>query len=160
MAVSDAEFKQALSSWATGVTIVTTRHQGKVYGLTVSSFSTLSIDPQLVLVCIQNSNHLEHMARASQVIGISVLSLGQEDISSHFAISGRDPVDSYDGTVTAITGSPLFEDSITQIDCELRQVIDGGDHAILLAEPVFTHYDGERRPLMYYGRGYRSLLLD
>lgn len=160
MAVPDVDFKQVLSSWATGVTVVTTSHAGQVYGLTVSSFSSLSISPQLVLVCIMKSNNLEQMVRESQGFGISVLAEGQDAISNQFAVSGRDPVESYEATTIAATGSPLFDGALAHIDCTLHEVIDGGDHVILLGEPVYTHYDGSLKPLMFYQRAYRSLVLD
>lgn len=160
MAINEMEFKQALSAWASGVTVVTTQHEGKVYGLTVSSFSSLSLEPQRVLVCIMIDNHLERMARASGVFAINVLSEGQEDLSSMFAVSGRDPVDQYDGAETAITGSPLFPQSLGQIDCNLIDAVEAGDHFILIGEPVYATLDSERKPLMYYSRGYRSLVLD
>ncbi|MCY3602939.1 MAG: flavin reductase, partial [Chloroflexi bacterium] len=90
MSPVDADtFKDALASWASGVTVLTTEHEGQVYGITASSFSTLSMDPLLVLVCIQNGNHLERMVPASGKFAVSVLATGQDDVSNHFAVSGR-----------------------------------------------------------------------
>ena len=98
----DAEtFKDALASWATGVTVLTTEHEGQVYGITASSFSTLSMEPLLVLVCIQNGNHLERMVPASQKFAVSVLARDQEAVSNHFAASGRRGVERLDHPAAA-----------------------------------------------------------
>lgn len=157
--VSPDDFKGALGSWAAGVTIVTTKDSGQVYGLTVSSFASLSVDPLLILVCIQNSNRLAEMAQSSQHFGVSILAQGQDEISTFFAKSGRDPVPSYDHIETAEwhTGSPLISGAIAQLDCKLHEAVPGGDHTILIGKVVGATSDPSKEPLIYYRRGYRKL---
>ena len=75
------DFKGALGSWAAGVTVVTTKHQDLVYGITVSSFSSLSMDPTLIIVCLQNSNHLARLVADSQKFAVSILADDQQDVS-------------------------------------------------------------------------------
>ena len=152
-------FKDALASWASGVTILTTEHEGQVYGITASSFSTLSMDPLLVLVCIQNGNHLEQMVPASGKFAVSVLSSDQDAISNHFAISGRDPGPELDGfeTFTDQTGCPILTGAIAHLDCELESVLPGGDHVIALGRVVGATSDPEKEPLLYFRRGYHGL---
>ena len=152
-------FKNALASWASGVTVLTTEHEGQVYGITASSFSTLSMDPLLVLVCIQNGNHLERMVPASGKFAVSVLASDQETISNHFAISGRDPGPDLDGveTFTDQTGCPILSGSITHLDCELESMLPGGDHVIALGRVVGAASDAEKEPLLYFRRGYHGL---
>lgn len=156
------DFKGAMGSWAAGVTVVTTELNGKVYGLTVSSFSSLSVDPVLILVCIMNSNHLASMVQESKKFGVSILAEGQDDISNFFAKSGRDPVDSYTDfpTETWSTGSPLITGSIAQIDCEVHELVPGGDHTILVGKVVGARFDPDKMPLIYFRRGYRPLNMD
>lgn len=159
--VTGDDFKAALGSWASGVTVVTTRNEGKVYGLTVSSFASLSFDPMLVLVCIQNNNRLGDLVKESKHFGVSILAQGQEPISNHFAMPGREPVDSYDDlgpSHSALTGSPLFDGCIATLDCELDESLLEGDHTILVGRVVAAGADPDKEPLMYYRRGYRKLV--
>lgn len=162
MAVSADEFKGALGSWAAGVTVVTTRHDGVVYGITVSSFSSLSIDPLLVLVCLADSNRLPRMIADSGRFGVSILAAGQDAISAWFAKSGRDPVERFEdfATVTMETGSPLIEGALAHIDCEVDRLIPGGDHTIAIGRVVGADSHPGRKPLIYYRRGYRDIVLD
>ncbi len=162
MAVSADDFKGALGSWAAGVTVVTTKHDGVVYGITVSSFSSLSIDPLLVLVCLADSNRLPRMIADSGRFGVSILAAGQDAISAWFAKSGRDPVDRFEdfATVTMETGSPLIADAIAHIDCEVDRLVPGGDHTIAIGRVLGAAYDPALKPLIYYRRGYRDLVLD
>ena len=159
MPAVDAEtFKDALASWATGVTVLTTEHEGQVYGITASSFSTLSMEPLLVLVCIQNGNHLERMVPASQKFAVSVLARDQEAVSNHFAASGRDPGPELDGfeTFTDQTGCPILTGAIAHLDCELESVLPGGDHVIAVGRVVGAASDPDREPLLYFRRGYHG----
>ena len=162
MAVSADDFKGALGSWAAGVTVVTTKHAGVVYGITVSSFSSLSIDPLLVLVCLADSNRLPRMIADSGRFGVSILAAGQDAISAWFAKSGRDPVERFEdfATVTMETGSPLIEGALAHIDCEVDRLIPGGDHTIAIGRVVGADSHPGRKPLIYYRRGYRDLVMD
>src|SRR4029079_12836701 len=90
MPVDDAKFKHALSHFASGVTIVTTEHEGTDYGLTVASFASLSLNPPLVLVCISKSSSSHDPIAKSQKFGVSILGSDQEAISGRFAARGGD----------------------------------------------------------------------
>ncbi|MGE3075662.1 MAG: flavin reductase family protein [Dehalococcoidia bacterium] len=161
--VSPEDFKGAMGSWASGVTVVTTRLGDEVYGITVSSFSSLSMEPRLILVSLQDSNHLPHMIKKSKHFGVSILATGQEEVSGYFSTSGRDPSKEFDGgfrTLTMETGSPLIEGALAQIDCELEEAYPGGDHTIAVGRVVGANFDTEKLPLMYFRRAYRSLNMD
>jgi flavin reductase (DIM6/NTAB) family NADH-FMN oxidoreductase RutF len=161
--VSPEDFKGALGSWASGVTVVTTKHEDVVYGITVSSFSSLSMEPRLVLVSLADSNHLPHLIRKSGHFGVSILASGQEDVSAYFSKSGRDPVTDFDGDFTTYiheTGSPLIEGSLAQIDCELDEALPGGDHTIAIGRVVGATFNPNLLPLMYFRRAYRSLNME
>ena len=160
--VSPEDFKGALGSWAAGVTVVTTKQAEMVYGITVSSFSSLSVDPLLVLVCLADSNRLPRMIADSKHFAISILAEGQDAISSWFSKSGRDPVQRFEdfGTVEWHTGSPIITGSVAHLDCELFQAVPGGDHTIMIGKVVGAAFDPTQKPLIYYRRGYRSLIMD
>jgi flavin reductase (NADH) len=156
--VDPETFKAALGTWPAGVTIVTTRQDGFVYGLTVSSFSSLSVDPLLVMVCINNANHFVPMAEHSRCFAISILAQGQEELSNHFASSGRDPLPSYDewGTAKMVTGCPVFSGAAAQLDCEVEDMYPGGDHTIVVGRVVGCIYAADKEPLVYFRRKYRA----
>ncbi len=161
--VSPEDFKGALGSWASGVTVVTTRLDDLVYGITVSSFSSLSMDPRLILVSLQDSNHLPHMIRKSKHFGVSILAVGQEEVSSYFSTSGRNPEAAFGPEIhvqVMETGSPLITGAIARIDCELEEAFPGGDHTIAIGRVVGATFDSEKLPLMYFRRAYRSLNME
>jgi flavin reductase (DIM6/NTAB) family NADH-FMN oxidoreductase RutF len=157
------DFKGALGSWAAGVTVVTTKLDGLVYGITVSSFSSLSADPLLILVSIQNSNHLAAMIPRSKKFAVSILASDQEAISAAFSKSGREPGPTLGADVPAIewhTGSPIVEGSIAHLDCELEAALPGGDHTIMVGRVIGAASDPEKLPLLYFRRAYRKLDMD
>ena len=160
--VSADDFKGALASWSAGVTVVTTRHDGLVYGLTVSSFSSLSLDPRLIMVCFANSNRILDMVRESKTFAVSILAEDQSAISNWFSRTGREPVESFEEftTIEWHTGSPIIAGAVAHLDCELDSLIPGGDHTIATGRVVGASYDSNLKPLMYYRRGYRKLVMD
>jgi len=161
--VDPNDFKAALSSWAAGVTVVTTRHDGLVYGITVSSFSSLSVDPLLILVCIANSNHLAPMIQDSKVFAVSILAEGQEHVSNYFSMHGRDPSPAFEEQIDAHewhTGAPIIRGGIAHLDCTLEEAAAGGDHTIMIGRVVGAAADPSGKPLLYFRRGYRTLNLE
>jgi flavin reductase (DIM6/NTAB) family NADH-FMN oxidoreductase RutF len=151
-----------MASWPSGVTVVMTEARGKVYGLTVSSFSSLSVDPLLVLVCVTSTNPLIEMVRSSRHAAITMLSEEQEAVSRFFAQPGRLPVDGYSDFTTErwATGAPILAGGVAALDCEVYDMVPGGDHMILMGRVVEARYDGEKKPLIYFRRGYRKLMVD
>jgi len=160
--VSADDFKGALGSWAAGVTVVTTRHDKLVYGLTVSSFSSLSLEPRLIMVCFANANHIVHMVKESNAFAVSILSEDQAEIANWFSRSGREPVETYAEftTIEWHTGSPIIAGAVAHLDCELESLVVRGDHTIAIGAVVGASFDATLKPLMYYRRGYRKLILD
>jgi flavin reductase (DIM6/NTAB) family NADH-FMN oxidoreductase RutF len=155
MPVDDAQFKLALSHFASGVTIVTTEHDGKPYGMTVASFASLSLHPPLVLVCIEKNVKTHDAIAAAGKFGVSILTDTQVDISSRFA-SRRD--DKFDGVAVARgeLGVPLIANALTTLECSLRESLPGGDHTIFVGE-VADVQTREGVPLLYFRSGYREM---
>ncbi len=154
------DFKGALGSWASGVTVVTTELAGQVYGITVSSFSSLSVDPVLILVSLADSNQLPGMIRESGRFAVSILAADQEDVSRYFATSGRAPAPAFDPSIPVeawVTGAPLIAGAIAQLDCSLHEAVPGGDHTIVIGKVLGARYDPGRAPLIYFRRAYRKL---
>lgn len=157
-----ADFKNALSSWASGVSVVTTDCEGMLYGVTVSSFSSVSLDPPLILVCLANSNQLPGMVKRSEKFAVSLLAQDQMEASNYFAISGRDPTPGF----TEIPGEwsaskmPVIAGCMAYVCCELHEAAVAGDHTILIGRVVEAVAREDKTPLLYFRRGYRSLSLE
>ncbi|MEZ4319312.1 MAG: flavin reductase family protein [Myxococcota bacterium] len=158
MSLADG-FKDALACWCSGVSVVTTRStDGLMYGLTVSSFSSVSLDPPLVLVCINNSNRFPAMVEDGGSFAVSILHTGQEEASNYFARRGRAPTFDFTEIAGDYTpgGRPIVKGAMAWLGCELHQAVEAGDHTILIGRVVETHAsDGQ--PLMYFRRAYRTV---
>lgn len=152
-------FKDAMSCWASGVSVVTVRDAlGNAYGVTVSSFSSVSLRPPLVLVCLNNDNRLPAMAEAEGGFAVSILAWGQQDASNWFASRGRVPQAALEIPCDdAPNGHPVVKDSAGWVCCDLKAMHIEGDHTILIGAVTHTFADPERTPLLYYRRDYHTL---
>ncbi|MFE4971609.1 flavin reductase family protein [Kitasatospora sp. NPDC056651] len=153
------DFRAASRGWTSGVALVTTRAGEEVFAKTVSSFSTLSLDPPLVTVAIGGRSPLVAAVRAAGRFGLSVLTAHQEDLARRFAApgAGRAPgAFAALPTRTAATGSPLVEDALAWFDCRLHAALPGGDHTILVGR-VAAAARGTGTPLLYHDGQYRAL---
>jgi len=154
----EQNFKNALSSWASGVSVVTAKQDDLVYGLTVSSFSSLSLDPPLILVCIAESNRMGSMVRETGAFSVSLLGANQEELSNHFAKPGREPVAElgYPSRLAA-NGVPVLEHAIASVACTLHEAVRLGTHTIFAGRVVDASADESVQPLLYFRRGYRAV---
>ncbi|MEP7288061.1 MAG: flavin reductase family protein [Chloroflexota bacterium] len=159
MTVDSAILRATMRQWATGVTIVTTVWEGEYAGMTVSSFTSVSLEPATVLVCLNKESYSHELVQKSGVFAISMLGTGQDAISNRFA--GFDPTvtDRFEGMklFTAATGSPMLADAAAYLDCEVRSTQDTSTHVIYIAEVVYAQVDPDRAPLVYYNRNYHLL---
>lgn len=153
------DFKQAARRFASGVTVVTTRRGPEVYGLTVSAFSTLSIDPLLILVCVRTGNVLSDMVSETQRFVVNILREEQRSVSQYFATPGRAPVvEEFPDIPTrnGATGAPVIENSLAYFDCALEAAHIGGDHMIFVGRVVSAGAT-EGWPLVYFDGDYRGV---
>jgi len=155
MPVDDAQFKLAMSHFASGVTVVTTEQDGTPYGMTVAAFSSLSLHPPLVLICIEKSVRTHEAIATAGKFGVSILNESQADVSNRFASRSEDK---FSGIAThrGSSGVPLIDGAITTLECSLREQFPGGDHSIFVGEVVAIE-TAEGVPLVYYRSGYREL---
>lgn len=156
MPVSSDDFRAALSRFASGVTVVTTKDAaGKLHGITVSAFCSVSLDPPLVLVCIEKSAGSHNAINESCVFAVNILSAEQTEISEHFASVLEDKFEGIDLIVSNLD-IPILSKSLVTLECRLTQTLDGGDHSIFLGKVEYlTIRDAE--PLVYYRSDYRSI---
>lgn len=151
LSVSADSFKAALSRWASGVTVVTA--PGPV-GMTVSAFSSLSLDPPLIVVALADSAHSSEPIVAAEWFAVHVLAAEQQDLSVRFASH----VDRFAG-LTVESGpfeTPLLHGCVARLVCERHGTFDGGDHTILVGRVAQADV-GEGEPLLYYRGQYREL---
>ena len=155
MPIDDADFKTALSHFAGGVTVVTTELDGARYGMTVTAFSSLSLRPPLVLICIEKSVKTHDAIAAAGKFGVSILGSEQGDVSNRFASRSEDKFAGVE-VRSGANGVPLIDGAITTLECTVTGQLPGGDHTIFVGE-VTACATRAGEPLLYFRSGYRSL---
>jgi flavin reductase (DIM6/NTAB) family NADH-FMN oxidoreductase RutF len=152
---SDA-FRQVCSSYATGITVVTLRTpEGAPQGMTVNSFTSVSLDPPLILVCIDRRATLLPWLVSVPYFAVNILSESQREISTRFAQSRADRFDGVEWRAGE-QGSPVIEGTLGCIECRVAQKSEAGDHIIFVGE-VLRAQCREGRPLLYFRSRYRGL---
>lgn len=155
MPIEEGLFRQAMSHFASGVTVVTTEHQGELYGMTVASFASLSLTPPLVLICVGRNMQTHGAIAAAKRFGVSILGLDQQQLSGQFASRADDKFAGVDYRMGTL-GVPLLNGAICALECTLHSQLDGGDHSIFVGS-VEHAQTGEGAPLVYFRSGYRQL---
>jgi flavin reductase (DIM6/NTAB) family NADH-FMN oxidoreductase RutF len=161
MTVSADDFKKALQLWASGVTVVTTSSEKfGVQGMTVSAFSSVSVNPPLVLVCINNAADTGEGIKESQCFAVNVLTSDQQDISNQFA-GGSNQQLRFENTdwKAGVTGAPILNESLMSLDCKVVEKILAGTHWIIIGE-VQECVCRSGEPLLYFCGAYRQLAGD
>jgi flavin reductase (DIM6/NTAB) family NADH-FMN oxidoreductase RutF len=159
---TSAEFRLACGQFATGVSVVTAeRSPGKVHGMTANSVTSVSLNPLLLLVCVDHRAHLLPMVREKRHFGVSVLKQEQQAISRYFAQTVEDEaVEARLGIRYRWTesGIPLLDDALVHIACKVIDTHVAGDHTIFIGQVETTEiFDGD--PLVYFRGGYRKIEL-
>ena len=184
MAIEKEFFRQVMGRFATGVTVVTTRSQGEIGGLTVNAFCSVSLNPPLVLVCIDNQSNTLPLFRASKIFAVNMLTDKQEDLSRGFATNSKERYEHFYHASyhVAATGAPIIDDVLAFVDARIVAEYPGGDHTIFLGQveamgtegrvtfvndagkeqSTLLDYDGitpaiSLHPLTYYEGQYRHL---
>jgi len=147
-AVSELAFREAISHFATGVTIVTTTIEGRPAGMTASAVCSLSLAPVLLLVCIDNRLATHRAIDASRRFAVNVLGEDGEELARRFAQRAEDK---FEG-VALHEGSdpPILADAIAHFVCDVHERVPGGDHSIFIGEVLTCAAEPGRRPLLYY----------
>ena len=155
MAIDKEAFRFALASFVSGVTVVTTHDGNRLHGLTVSAFSSLSLDPPLVLICINKNTASYDAFTKSGVFAVNILADDQEKISRQFASRVPDKfqdIPYYEGWNKV----PVLKGTVASIECSVVQAYEGGDHTIFIGE-VQSSVVRDGQPLSYFRGGYRRL---
>ncbi len=158
MESTTGDFKAVMGRFATGVTVVTTALGGQRAGVTVNAFCSVSLDPPLVLVCIERTAHIHDLLLKAGAFAVNLLAEGQEDLARCFAISSDRRNMEFCGceTRSVHTGAPVLRDALGFLDCTITDVFPGGDHSIVVGR-VMALSAVDRRPLVYYRSQYTEL---
>ncbi len=158
--LDSTQFRKIMSRFATGVTIVTSRSEDEIHGMTCNAFCSISMTPPTVIVCLSKNTRTERLIEKSQVFAVNILSDSQTTLSDRFA--GRDKEfdeNRFDGFAwkTAITGAPIFEGNLASLDCKLMNLFDGMSHTIYQGEVVAAEVNEDLRPIIFYQSRYMGL---
>lgn len=154
---SNLDFRHAMGSFATGVCVLSaTREDGAAIGMTVNSFSSVSLDPPLILVCLAAEAMRSQTIIDAGRFAISVLGDDQEALSNHFARPGEGLAIDGDWSQGA-NAAPLIFGAAATIECDLETTHQSGDHFIVIGRVTKVVTSAERQPLLYFRGGYRQL---
>jgi len=148
-----------MAAFATGVTVVTVDDNGRVHGMTANAFTSVSLEPQLVLVCVDHKAQTHAHLTARKRFGINVVSEKQSAVSEHYADPERNPATAersgarFDRTAH---GTPVLHGALAYFECRLQDARDAGDHTIFIAE-VEDVVVGEGNPLLFFRSDYHSI---
>lgn len=144
--------KNALARWPSGVAVVAVRREGEIRGMTASSFTSVSLEPALVLVSVDKKANLLPWIKRERRFTINLLAEGQEEVSAHFA--GKSGIN---GPFFSATGDPLLKDAHASLVCTLWKLYPGGDHRIVVGKVQELRIGKPGKPLVYWNRGYRRI---
>ena len=158
MTVNPDSFKDAAKRFASGVTVVTVSTGDVPHGMTASAFSSVSLDPPTVSVCLEKTSQTRAMVSEAGTFVVNVLSSKQSHIARAFALPGMKSFTEHVHR-EGIDGAPVLDGVIAWFECKVSTILDGGDHDVFLGD-VIACGAGPGDPLLYYDRDYRSLHVD
>jgi flavin reductase (DIM6/NTAB) family NADH-FMN oxidoreductase RutF len=155
MELDQHTYRNTIGLFATGVTVVSAEAGGEIRGMTANSVTSVSLDPLLLLVCVERTAHMAAALAEADRFGVSILSDEQESASRHFA---GQPGPAFTPTFVPIGSVHRLEGSMAALACVTERVLDGGDHLIVLARvEAAWRADAPGAPLLYFAGQYRSI---
>lgn len=159
MTLDPEQLRHAMRAWTTGVAVVTASHEGQRYGMTVNSFTSISLEPPLVSVALRRLTHTHDLVVKSLEFSVTILSSTQHDLSDRFA--GRMPhiQDRFDGLQTdkLVIDAPLLRGGMAYFNCRIMNAIHVGENTLFVAEVIAARGEGQGDPLVYHNRVYWEL---
>ncbi|MBI5301321.1 MAG: flavin reductase [Chloroflexi bacterium] len=159
--IDATQFRKVMRRLPTGVTILTARDGAQIHGMTANSFTSVSLDPLLVLVCIKRHNTTYDFVARTGGFAINILSQAQEHLAKRFAKQAPQPPDPFFDIPyhAATTGAPIFDESVAYLDCRVVATHDAGDHTIFIGEVVALGFGNARdaSPLVWIDGHYYAL---
>lgn len=149
--------RKIMRQWATGVTLVTSHDRGRPHGMTVTSFTSVSLQPPIILVSLEKSSRTHGMVQEERTFAVSVLAEDQRDLADRFAGRIPDSDDRFAGVEyrPAASGSPIPLGSLAYLDCRVAGTYSAGTHTLFLGEVIDGEVLRQGPPLLYHNRDYR-----
>jgi flavin reductase (DIM6/NTAB) family NADH-FMN oxidoreductase RutF len=160
MTLDPEQLRHALRAWTTGVTIVTAAHGDQRYGMTVNSFTSISLDPPLISVALKKLTHTHELVEQSGEFSVTVLGAHQRELSERFAGKHREIVkDRFEDvtTETFVINAPLIKGGMGFFNCRVVNAITIGENTLFVAEVIAAKGEGDGIPLVYHNRTYWNL---
>ena len=159
MGVDPLEFRSIIGHFATGVTVITAAAGEELQGMTANAVSSLSLDPVMILICVEKSTHTHGVLERGGVFAVNILGEHQEQLSRIFAKRAEPELGTLRGQPFHIggTGAPILEDCMAFFECRVADVLQGGDHSIFLGEVVDQGVVHDMKPLLFYRGKYHAL---
>ena len=151
------EFKAAVGKFPTGVTVITASHNDKLWGFTANSFTSVSLDPNLISFCLDKKAASFEAFKELSHFAVNILSSNQADLSSNFARTREDKFAGVSYKAGKFSKAPIINGSISFIECKKYDQIDCGDHYIFIGEALNTSIDETKTPLLYFAKSYTEL---
>lgn len=156
------ELREVLRFWSTGVSVVAATHAGILHGMTVNSFTSLSLEPALVMVSLEKVTRTHGLVQSAGAFGVSILAQEQRELSDRFAGRESELSDRFDGVehFALEGGSPLLSRALAFFDCRVAATHDAGTHTLFIGEVLAAGSPPENEklePLVYFNRDYRRL---
>lgn len=154
------QLRQAMRAWSSGVTIVTASYAGEQHGMTVSSFTSVALEPPLITISLQTNSRTHNLIAQANTFAVTILADGQQEISDLFAGRVSEVEDRLAGfeTEALVTGAPFIKGGLAYLDCRVSQAIAAGTNTLFLAEVVAARGNGTSKPLVYHDRKYHKLV--
>ncbi|RLA55741.1 MAG: flavin reductase [Gammaproteobacteria bacterium] len=157
MSLDGRELRNALGRYATGVCVISTvTDTGQPVGMTANSFSSVSLDPPLVLWSLQNDSEVYDVFSRPRFFAINILAHEHEPHSNQYARKGQHEMDAAHYRVGK-HGSPLIHEALVSFECELEATHEGGDHLIIVGRIRDLHERPDGEPLLFFSGGYHKL---
>ena len=159
MTLDSEQLRHAMRAWTTGVTVVTATHAGQRYGMTVNSFTSISLEPPLVSLALKKLTHTHELVEKSGEFAVTTLASNQKELSDRFA--GKHPAvtDRFEGVPTEqlSINAPLIKGGIAYFNCRVVNSFPVGENTLFVAEVIAAQGDGTGEPLVYHNRVYWKL---
>lgn len=160
LSVTPAAFRAVMGRFPTGVSIMTSQVGGVPHGMTANALASVSLEPLLVLVCVERDTVMADYAQRAGAFALSFLAFDDQRWSNHFANPGR-PLgeEQFVGVpvTEAVTGAPILREAIAWLDCRTWALHDGGDHVIVVGEVVALDLGDDSPPLLYHRGSYDAI---
>jgi flavin reductase (DIM6/NTAB) family NADH-FMN oxidoreductase RutF len=159
VAIDPLEFRGVIGHFATGVTVITAAAGDLLQGMTANAFTSLSIDPVMVLICVDKTTYTHGVLERGGAFTVNILGEHQQGVARLFAVHAEPEAGSLRGQSFTIgrTGAPILQDCLAFLECRVAEVLEGGDHSVFMGEVVSQGVVNNVAPLLFYRGAYRAL---